>query len=183
MLNLQFLAQILAQIILVRPNYFIPKPICLPIGLMMGFPLFSIVWNAHSKRACSFDECFPRQFPKMDHIWGLFCARMSNSPYPSLPGGGSGGSTVSYAHATSSSRFVFVFDVFFFSMWVFFHEHSRITGLQGKGEGISLTPQYHSPPLHRHLDISRAITPESSPLHIASSRTRTGNLWFPSASR
>ena len=27
--------------------------------------------------------------------------------------------------------------VFFFSIWVFFHEHSRITGLQGKGEGIS----------------------------------------------
>ena len=25
----------------------------------------------------------------------------------------------------------------FFSIWVFFHEHSRITGLQGKGEGIS----------------------------------------------
>ena len=72
---------------------------------------------------------------------------------------------------------------FFFSMWVFFHEHSRITGLQGKGEGISLTPHYHFHPLHRHLDISRAITAESSPLHIASSRTRTGNLWFPSASR
>ena len=28
----------------------------------------------------------------------------------------------------------------FFSIWVFFYEHSRITGLQGKGEGISLTP-------------------------------------------
>ena len=26
---------------------------------------------------------------------------------------------------------------FFFSLRVFFHEHSRITGLQGKGEGIS----------------------------------------------
>ena len=73
--------------------------------------------------------------------------------------------------------------IFFFSIWVFFHDHSRITGLQGKGEGISLTPHYHFHPLHRHLDISRAITAESSPLHIASSRTRTGNLWFPSASR
>ena len=71
---------------------------------------------------------------------------------------------------------------FFFSMLVFFHEHSRITGLQGKGEDISLTPHYHFHPLHRHLDISRAITAESSPLRIASSRTRTGNLWFPSAS-
>ena len=63
-------------------------------------------------------------------------------------------------------------------MWVFFHEHSRITGLQGKGEGISLTPHYHFHLLHRHLDISRAITAESSPLHIACSRARTGNLGF-----
>ena len=68
---------------------------------------------------------------------------------------------------------------FFFPICVFFHEHSRITGLQENGEGISLTPHQ----LHRHLDISWAITTESSPLHIASSRTRTGNLWFPSASR
>ena len=27
----------------------------------------------------------------------------------------------------------------FFSMWVFLHEHSRVTGLQGKGESIFLT--------------------------------------------
>ena len=53
-----------------------------------------------------------------------------------------------------------------FSIWVFFHEHSRFTGHQGKGEGIYLTPLYHFHPLHRHLDISRAITAESSPLHI-----------------
>ena len=56
---------------------------------------------------------------------------------------------------------------FFFSIWVFFHEHSRFTGQQGKGEGIFLTPLYHFHPLHRHLDISRAITAGSSPLHIA----------------
>ena len=65
---------------------------------------------------------------------------------------------------------------FFFSIWVFFHEHSRIIGLQEKGEGISLTPYYHFPPLHRHLDISREITAERSFLHIASSRSWTGNL-------
>ena len=53
----------------------------------------------------------------------------------------------------------------------------------GEGEGISLTPHYHFHPLHRQLDISRAITAESSPLHIASSRARTRNLWFPSGSR
>ena len=72
---------------------------------------------------------------------------------------------------------------FFFSIWVFCHDHSRITRLQGKGEGISSTPHYHFHPLHRYLDISRAITAKSSPLHIGSNRTRTGNLWFPRASR
>ena len=40
-----------------------------------------------------------------------------------------------------------------------------------KGEGIFLTPDYHFHPRHRHLDISRAISAESSPLQTASSRT------------
>ena len=53
----------------------------------------------------------------------------------------------------------------------------------GKGEGIFLIPHYHFNPLNRHLDIGRAITAESSPLHIGSSRTRTWNFWFLSASR
>ena len=75
----------------------------------------------------------------------------------------------------------FIFS-FFFSIWVFFHEHSRITGLQGKRDGISLFPLYQFHPLHRHLDISQAITAESSPLQIASSQTRPGNLWFLSGS-
>ena len=66
---------------------------------------------------------------------------------------------------------------FFFSTWVFFHEHSRFTGQQRKGEAISLSPLYHFHPLHRHLDISRRL------LHIAGSWTRTGDLWFPRASR
>ena len=84
--------------------------------------------------------------------------------------------------AKCQARMYSLYFFFIFSIWLFFHEHSRITGLQGKGKGISLTPYYHFHPLHRHLDISRAITAESSPLHIGSSRTRTGNLWFPSAS-
>ena len=71
----------------------------------------------------------------------------------------------------------------FLSICVFFHEHSRITGMQGKGEGISLTPHYYFHPRHRHVDIGRVITAESSPLHIASSWIRTGNFCFPSASR
>ena len=33
-------------------------------------------------------------------------------------------------------------EAFSFSVWVFFHEHSRFTGPQGKGEGIYLTPLY-----------------------------------------
>ena len=33
-------------------------------------------------------------------------------------------------------------------VWVFFHEHSRFTGLQGKGKAISLTPLYYFYPLH-----------------------------------
>ena len=51
-----------------------------------------------------------------------------------------------------------------FSIWVFFHEHYRFTGQQGKGEGIYLTFLNHFHLLHRHLNISRAITAESSPL-------------------
>ena len=79
---------------------------------------------------------------------------------------------------------LFLWDFFvFFSIWVFFHKLSRITVLQGKGEDISLTPHYHFHPLHRHLDVSRMIIAESSPPYIASSRTWTGDLWFPSASR
>ena len=41
-----------------------------------------------------------------------------------------------------------------------------------EGEGISLIPHYHFHQLCRHLDISRAIAAESSPLHIVSRWTR-----------
>ena len=41
---------------------------------------------------------------------------------------------------------------------------------------------YYYYPLPRHLDINRAITAESSPVHIANSQTRTGNRWFLSGS-
>ena len=57
---------------------------------------------------------------------------------------------------------------FFFSVWVFFHENSRFTWQQGKGEDIYLTSLYHFHPLQRNVDISRFITAESSSLHIAS---------------
>ena len=55
-----------------------------------------------------------------------------------------------------------ILQCFFSFSWVFFHEHSRFTWQQGKGEAISLKPPYHFHPLHRYLDISQAITTESS---------------------
>ena len=61
----------------------------------------------------------------------------------------------------------------FFFYWIFFDEHSRITGQQGKGKAISLIPLYHFHPLSRDLDISQVINAESSPLHIASGQTRS----------
>ena len=70
---------------------------------------------------------------------------------------------------------------FFLSAFSFTNIHES-QDCRGRG-GISLTPHYHLHPLHRHLDISRANTAERSPLHMANSRTQTGNLWFPSASR
>ena len=69
------------------------------------------------------------------------------------------------------------FDFFFLSEFSFTNIHDS-QDTRGRGGGIYLTPPYHFHPLHRHLDISWAITAESSPLHITSSRTRTGNVWF-----
>ena len=54
-----------------------------------------------------------------------------------------------------------------------FTNHSTKGEVGGWGGDILLTPHYHFHLLHRHLDISRAITAESLPLHIASSRTQT----------
>ena len=90
------------------------------------------------------------------------------------------------AHAVKFTRqliknFITLRKQFFFYLG-FFHVHSRLRDQQRKGEAICVTPLYHFHWLHRHLDISRAITAECSPLHIASSLTLTGVLWFPSAS-
>ena len=65
---------------------------------------------------------------------------------------------------------------YFSCIWVFFHVYSQFTGQQGKVEAIYLTSLYHFHPLHRHLDINRAIIAKSSPLHIANSLTRTGKF-------
>ena len=64
----------------------------------------------------------------------------------------------------------------------FFHPRFSFINIH-EGEAISLTPFYLFLPLHRNQGISRAITAESSLLHISSSRTRIGNFYMPSASR
>ena len=74
------------------------------------------------------------------------------------------------------SRMQLYIYIYFFSIRVFFHEHSRFTWQQGKGEAISLTPLYLFHLLNRRVDISRMIAKESSPLHIASTLTRNGNF-------
>ena len=84
--------------------------------------------------------------------------------------------------ATSSFGILKTIYYNFFFYLGFIYGHPRFTGQQVKGKGISLTPLYHFHPLHRHLDISRVITAESSPLHIGRSWTQIENLWFPRAS-
>ena len=76
-------------------------------------------------------------------------------------------------------RYLFIY---LFTVWVFFHEHSRFAEQQGKG-GIYFFNSSLPPASVRQLDISWVIYAGSSPLYIASSRNRTENLWFPGASR
>ena len=47
---------------------------------------------------------------------------------------------------------------FFFSILVLFHKYSWITGLLWKEKNISLTSHYHFHQLHKHLEVSQAIT-------------------------
>ena len=56
--------------------------------------------------------------------------------------------------------------LFFLSRFSFTYIHD-LQDSRRRGR-ISLTPLYHFHPLHRHLDISWAITAESSPLNILS---------------
>ena len=82
-------------------------------------------------------------------------------------------------HRTTSIKFFFFFCFYFGFLSRTLTNHRTV----GEGEGISLSPRYHFHSLHRHLGISKKISAESPPLHISSSQTRTGNLWFPRSSR
>ena len=57
---------------------------------------------------------------------------------------------------------------------------SRFSPMSREGGGYLFNSSPPLPPASQTL--SRAINAESSPLRIASSQTRTGNLWFLSAS-
>ena len=46
----------------------------------------------------------------------------------------------------------------FFLFGFSFHEHSRFTWQQGKGEAVTLTPFYQLHRLHRHLDMRKSLT-------------------------
>ena len=71
------------------------------------------------------------------------------------------------------SVYISVFNIIFFLCRFSSMNIPKSQDCRGRGEHY---------PLHRHLDISQASTTESSPLYIANSRTRTGNLCFPSTS-
>ena len=93
-----------------------------------------------------------------------------------------GSNPLSFKYSTLKLQYMKSIRHHFFLSGVFLHEQSRVSGKQRKEEAISLTPLYHFHPLLRHLGISRVTAAEGSPLHMTSSRTRAGNLWFPSAS-
>ena len=77
---------------------------------------------------------------------------------------------------TSYPFFTFFLSVFLSITFTF----RRTAGKRGMP---LLTPFYYCYPLHRHLNIIRVITAESSPLHIATDWIWSGNPWLPSASR
>ena len=67
----------------------------------------------------------------------------------------------------------------FFSFWLGFLSQPFMdhrTAGEGGGHFYNSSLPLHL--LHRYLDISRAITAESSPLHITGSRARTGSFGF-----
>ena len=74
-----------------------------------------------------------------------------------------------------------LYPAFFFYLGFLSHDIHYSQDSRGRGR-LFLIPFYHFHPLHEDLYISGTITSESPPLHIASDRTRTENLWFLSAS-
>ena len=74
-----------------------------------------------------------------------------------------------------------IFYLLFLFCFVFFSTKFMIHRTAREGGGYLFNSSLPFPPAS-HLDISQAITAESSPLHIASSWTENRNLWFPRTS-
>ena len=66
--------------------------------------------------------------------------------------------------------------ILFFSIYVFFQEHSRFTEQEGKGEVISLTPFYHLQLLYKHLHIIWVISAESALFTQPTPRLKPGTV-------
>ena len=112
---------------------------------------------------------FRAPFPKYTSGWMLLTSLKRNS------------STVVFL--VFFPDFLRIPNFFFYLGFSFTNIHdSQDSWRRGRGYLFNSSLSLHNP-LAMHLDISWAITAEGSPLHIATSRTRTGNLWFPSASR
>ena len=66
-----------------------------------------------------------------------------------------------FSEGNPYNYYFITYQIDFFSIWVFFHNHSRFTGQQGKAETITLTLLYHFHPFHRHFqpdDYCRELT-------------------------
>ena len=70
------------------------------------------------------------------------------------------------------------FNYFFFLYLGFLSLNNHDSKERKGGSRPVLTLLYYFHLLREHLILAEAITAESSPLHIASDRTRTGNTWF-----
>ena len=105
-----------------------------------------------------------------------------NIPHLSVfsPNVGKYGSEKLRIKALSRQRFFFLFSFFYLSFLSRTLLNHRTAGEWGRHFFNSSLPL---PPASQILTHQPGITAESSPLHIANSRTRTANFGFPSASR
>ena len=116
-------------------NYFYKKPSLQIFGRVLNMPLpslanFTCMALTIEQKHLSRDVSRKRFSKSMQHIY-------RRTPMP-------------------KSDFNKVTNQLFFSIWVFFHEHSQFTGQQGKGGGYLYNSSLPLPPLQKHLDISYA---------------------------
>ena len=87
---------------------------------------------------------------------------------------------LSWKNQKDSISSVISYRLFFFYLGFLLQSFAN-HGTAGEGGGHFFNSLLPLPSASQTLSVSRAITAESSLLHIGSSWTQTGNLWFPSA--